>query len=632
MTRHFRAARFDIHSGRVRTTNRAQDPAETQLPLPLPSETRLGPPITPIPPGPIEITTPPVQTGGFIGPGSYRTGLTANEGQTPLDMSGYSGTTASPGTTTTHTIDRKKLDLGLQIIDFVLEYYILLQNLMRHIYSVVRMPIAPHKLMLPAAEALFSTIRAEVAVNDDDAKLRTVIRIFQTMASLYLIHIYDRDFTLLDPDKRKKQDLVRPFHGITDTLTTLTTLYRFGDSSQHLYPIFIELTSTIYATGMHQDNVTGGSSPAEYPGFMHQWRRRCFTAVYAMDKTIATTLGRPPLVHRNYCVLDAPLDFDDDDLTGPELEFELGKLDENGWNTDGRPRTTTFMRLRYLLATVREEVLELHLGVNSIASTPDRAQLVLEKLQSVWNSCADIMKYSSAVWNSSMSSHDIWFLIRFYLDYLYSSFLIFRYNSRHNQSPESMQLHLRAAKDVLSTLVFNEQREVMREVRSDFSAVFLPYGLPCADTLAAELVYRPSSFSLGPGCGGLGGPSSTGSRPPLTRAEVVRDLTVYVSCLSWMPGRSGNSSGFSREVQAQLTQVLDQIIDSSLSPPPPPGGVTGGDDALAEKRDHHPGGIRGREAMDTGTTAVVNTNHLFFDWDMSIYLDSQLDLFSQSLL
>ncbi len=249
------------------------------------SETRPGPP-TPIPSGPIEITTPPVQTGGFVGPGSYRTGLTADEGQTPLDMTGFSGTTTSPGTTTTHTIDRKRLDLGLQIIDFVLEHAVLLQNLMRHIYRVIRMPIVPHKLMLPATDSLFRTVTAEVPVGDDEAKLRVVIRIFQSsyqpiqatkqttveqvchsitgenlrwetignilaMSSLCLIHIHGRDFTRLDPDKRSKQDLVQPFHSITDTLTTLTSvspvvnelgvalkynqlllaLYRFGDSS-----------------------------------------------------------------------------------------------------------------------------------------------------------------------------------------------------------------------------------------------------------------------------------------------------------------------------------------------------------------------------------------------------------------
>ncbi|KAK4118003.1 hypothetical protein N657DRAFT_651744 [Parathielavia appendiculata] len=536
MTRRFRAARFDIQAGRVRTTTRAQDAAEKQLLQPS-AETQPAPP-NPVPSGPIEITTPPFQTGGFVGPGSYRTGLTADETQTPLAISGYSRTAASPGRTTTHTIDRKRLDVGLQIIDFVLEHSVLLQNLMRHIYRVIRMPIVPHKLMLPATESLFSTIRARVPLNDDEAKLHTVIRIFQSsyqpiqatrtttvdqvcqlitgenlrwetignilaMASLCLIHIQGRDFTLLDPENRSKQELIQPFHGITDALTTLTTaspvvnelgvalkynqlllaLYRFGDSSRHLYSILTELTSVIYATGLHQDSSLGGPNSGKYPGFMHQWRRRCFTAVYSMDKTIATTLGRPPLVHRNYCVLDAPLDFDDDDLAGPELERELRKLDQHGWNTDGRRRTTTFMRLRYLLAIVREEVLELHLGVNNISDAPNRAQLVLQKLQSIWDSCPDIMKYTPALWDGSMTSHDIWFLLRFYLDYLYSRFLIFRFNARQDQSPESIELLLYAAKDVLSTvLVFNEQRELMREVRSDFSAVVKPLSSPSPTT------------------------------------------------------------------------------------------------------------------------------------------------------
>ena len=264
--------------------------------------------------------------------------------------------------------------------------------------------------------------------------------------------------------------------------------------------------------------------------------------------------------------------------------------------------------------------------------------MVLQKLQSMWSSCPDIMKYSPSVWDGSITSHDIWFLLRFHLDYLFSSFLIFRFNARQDQSPESIELLLSAARDVLSiVLVFNEQRELMREVRSDFSAVvsppscpninmsppshlptsqFLPYGLPCADTLAAELLYRPSSFSRGQ----ASGPGPSG-RPRLVRAEVIRELTIYVSCLSWMPGRGGNSSEFSRQVQGRLSQILDQIIDPPLSLPLPPG-----DGHLNDMRDPE---LRGRELMDP---AVANANHLFFDWDTSMFLDSQLDLFSQSLL
>ncbi|KAL2021619.1 hypothetical protein VTK56DRAFT_6972 [Thermocarpiscus australiensis] len=168
--------------------------------------------------------------------------------------------TGSPGTTT-HTIHWKRLDHGLQIIDFVLEHSVLLQNLMHHIYGVIRTPIVPPKVMLPATESLFGTIRDQVPANDGDAKLRAVLRIFQSsyqpiqgaqgarlttveqvchsitgenirwetignilaMASLCLIHINAGDFTLLVPDKRSKQDLIRPFHEITDALTRLTS-------------------------------------------------------------------------------------------------------------------------------------------------------------------------------------------------------------------------------------------------------------------------------------------------------------------------------------------------------------------------------------------------------------------------
>jgi hypothetical protein len=130
-------------------------------------------------------------------------------------------------------------------------------------------------------------------------------------------------------------------------------------------------------------------------------------------------------------------------------------------------------------------------------------------------------------------------------------------------------------------------------------------------------MYRPASFTRGPS--GSLGPSG---RPLLVRAEVIRELTIYVSCLSWMPGRGGNSSEFSRQVQGRLTQILDQIIDPPLSSPPPPG-----NNPLSDMADP---GLRGRELVDP--IAVVNANHLFFDWDTSMFLDAQLDLFGQSLL
>jgi hypothetical protein len=89
-----------------------------------------------------------------------------------------------------------------------------------------------------------------------------------------------------------------------------------------------------------------------------------------------------------------------------------------------------------------------------------------------------------------------------------------------------------------------------------------------------------------------------------------------------MPGRGGNSAEFSRQVQGRLTRILDQIIDRlpplTESPQPP-------------VNNDMPGPrLRGREeVMDP---AAANANHLFFEWDTSMFLDAQLDLFGQSLM
>lgn len=308
MTRRFRAARFDVHSGRVRTTTRAETP---QTPMCLSGQTQSvpdagtylsppGPESRPEPSSPVldisgqtlEVTPAPsaVQAGGFLRIGGQQP-LTADDRHIWRDMSQYYGSTGSPGTSMT-AIDGKKLNLGLQILDFVLEHSVLLRNLTHHIHGVIRMPMVPPKVMLPAAESLFTLLTSGVPPNDTNAKLRIVARIFQSscqpildattqttvdqvchaitgdnlrwetlgnvlaMASLCLIHIHDRDFILLDPAKRNKQDLIEPFHKITDTLTKLTSmspvvnelgvclrynqlllaLYRFGDSSRFSCP------------------------------------------------------------------------------------------------------------------------------------------------------------------------------------------------------------------------------------------------------------------------------------------------------------------------------------------------------------------------------------------------------------
>lgn len=132
---------------------------------------------------------------------------------------------------------------------------------------------------------------------------------------------------------------------------------------------------------MHLDAVSD-----DHPLFLRQWRRRCFAAAFVVDKSLATYLRRPPLLQSRYCVLTPPLDIDDEEDTvqsNVSVDETAEYLNEYGWNVGGVPRPITFIRLRFLLAIIREEVLDLMLvidrqGLEEQAQSVDRSSSYLD--------------------------------------------------------------------------------------------------------------------------------------------------------------------------------------------------------------------------------------------------------------
>ena len=123
-----------------------------------------------------------------------------------------------------------------------------------------------------------------------------------------------------------------------------------------------DLVATIYAAGLHLEN----DSAENAPFFLRQWRRQCFVAAFAMDKMIATFFGRPPLMNGRFCTPTAPLDLSDEVLVagGDVLERAISNLDGAGWNREGILHAVTPTRIRYYLAIIREETLEVVLGTH----------------------------------------------------------------------------------------------------------------------------------------------------------------------------------------------------------------------------------------------------------------------------
>ena len=98
-----------------------------------------------------------------------------------------------------------------------------------------------------------------------------------------------------------------------------------------------------------------------------QFRRAIAASGYQLEKSQALFKGRPPALSRYYCSFHLPLDLTDHELYGTseeEFSVAVSQLDKDGWNTCGRITTLTVLRAACLIVPIREEILEMSLGVN----------------------------------------------------------------------------------------------------------------------------------------------------------------------------------------------------------------------------------------------------------------------------
>lgn len=201
----------------------------------------------------VVINTPRVKASGFLGSISYRTVMT--DSQIQSDQMGSLGTAEEP--TATHTIEPRRLDMGLQIVAFLCKHAAPIRILVERMYFIARTPILPKTLALPALEHLWDIIENDGNAVNDSSKLPTVIRIFHNsyqpmpitkstkmdelsrlisgenvrweticnilvLASLGLLHFYNREVELIGHGQMDKQSLLADFSEINDSLVSLT--------------------------------------------------------------------------------------------------------------------------------------------------------------------------------------------------------------------------------------------------------------------------------------------------------------------------------------------------------------------------------------------------------------------------
>jgi hypothetical protein len=114
-----------------------------------------------------------------------------------------------------------------------------------------------------------------------------------------------------------------------------------------------------------------GNNEATYkPTLDSEYKRRLFTRIYNLDKSVATFTGRPPLVSPRFVNTPPPLDLGDDDLAagGTMLERAVAKLNPLGWNIEGGVYASSLCRACHLTSTILNEIIEITFGSESNAT------------------------------------------------------------------------------------------------------------------------------------------------------------------------------------------------------------------------------------------------------------------------
>jgi hypothetical protein len=133
-----------------------------------------------------------------------------------------------------------------------------------------------------------------------------------------------------------------------------------GDASPSVWRYHSEAAGLIMYLGIHAETI----DDPYVPSVAGEVRRRLCGHVLTIDKIGAAFTGRPPLMSRRYISTRLPLDLRNEDLMGDKatIAAAVAALDENGWNTDGGLYPATVVRARTLLASVKDEIIEIALG------------------------------------------------------------------------------------------------------------------------------------------------------------------------------------------------------------------------------------------------------------------------------
>ncbi|CAG8100229.1 unnamed protein product [Penicillium olsonii] len=316
-----------------------------------------------------------------------------------------------------------------------------------------------------------------------------------------------------------------------------------GDSSPSCWNRLGELSTDIFALGLHRDM----KNTSDVPEFLLETRRRQFAAAYQLDKSIATFLGRPPRMPWRYADCRMPLDISDEALATDNmvLDYAHDYIDESGWSLHGVVQRSSWMRVRFIVSTFRDEILEVSLR----KLTPDMEDMledISRRCHLAWEALPNHLRYTPQCWDGAPAAVCLMMIIS-HLAYLYNDFLIQRLIAGKN-NPRGNTALLAVSAEILSTvLTLGTQREQMVDLRPDFTWTVLLYGFPSASLLIKALQHQKRT----------GEPFLYES----SRSALIRNLSVFISHLESIARPDNANYALFQHASKVFSKIIDEILE-----------------------------------------------------------------------
>ncbi|RFU29783.1 hypothetical protein B7463_g6576, partial [Scytalidium lignicola] len=303
-----------------------------------------------------------------------------------------------------------------------------------------------------------------------------------------------------------------------------------------------DMITTTIAAGLHRlpDYDSSQVTPAT------EYRRRVFCSVYLLDKVHCSLTGVPPGLTRLYCNFQLPLDLGNNELFGPrdELALAISKLDGQGWNTSENFYQVTSLRVLLLLAPIREEILELSLGINVPVTAAGISDLHKRCLQVHSLAPEKAQYYDKDGKPKSSTGRLLLCQAVSMLDLLQCRFLIDRVAVARGLTNGQGLLDI-SMEIIDITNMFWLKRDHLLDFAYQFDWFVACYGVPSAGVLCVELLKQSKK------------PSQSSLR--FSRSDTIQKLMMFKGFLEWIKPTHGNY-----KLATRLNKVIGRIMDHVL--------------------------------------------------------------------